>query len=151
MDSTRHSYIAIIDDDESVCRSMSRLLRAARLHPVSYPCAEAFLTDTKRPTFDCLVLDIQLPGMSGLDLRGRLSAVKDATPVVFITAHDDPEMRSQAEAAGCAGYFRKTDSGAEVLAAIRRAIGVDDPERSTSGDRPMADLRMSKEPPRKSG
>ncbi|RPH53747.1 MAG: response regulator [Lysobacterales bacterium] len=151
MDSTRRSYIAIIDDDESVCRSMSRLLRAAHLHPVSYPSAEALLTDTKRPKFDCLVLDIQLPGMSGLDLRRRLSAFKDATPVVFITAHDDPEMRSQAEASGCAGYFRKTDSGAEVLAAIRRTIGVDDPERSKSGERPVADLRMSKAPPRKPG
>jgi FixJ family two-component response regulator len=136
MDSTRHSYIAVIDDDESVCRSMSRLLRAAHLHPVTYTSAEAFLTDTNRPTFDCLVLDIQLQGMSGLDLRRSLSAVKDATPVVFITAHDDPEMRAQAEASECAGYFRKTDSGAEVLAAIRRAVGVEGPETSKALERP---------------
>jgi FixJ family two-component response regulator len=131
MDSTRHSYIAVIDDDESVCRSMSRLLRAAHLVPITYPSAEAFLTDTKRPGFDCLVLDIQLQGMSGLDLRRRLSAVKDATPVIFITAHEDPEMQAQAEASGCGGYFRKTDSGADVLAAIRRTIGVDDPDGNT--------------------
>jgi FixJ family two-component response regulator len=128
MDSTRHSYIAVIDDDESVCRSMSRLLRAADLYPITYPSAEAFLIDTKRPKFDCLVLDIQLQGMSGLDLRRRLSAVKDATPVVFITAHDDPEMRAQAEASDCAGFFRKTDCGADVLAAIRRTIGVEGPK-----------------------
>jgi FixJ family two-component response regulator len=85
----------------------------------------------KRPGFDCLVLDIQLQGMSGLDLRRRLSAVKDATPVIFITAHEDPEMQAQAEASGCGGYFRKTDSGADVLAAIRRTIGVDDPDGNT--------------------
>jgi len=129
MSSTRYEYIAVIDDDESVCRSMSRLLRAAHLHPIAYSSAEDFLADTKRPKFDCLLLDIQLKGMSGLDLRQRLAAVKDATPVVFITAHDDPEMRAQAEASDCAGYFRKTDAGAEVLAAIRRTIRVEDSER----------------------
>ncbi len=126
MNNPRNIYIAVIDDDESLCRSMSRLLRASNLQAITYPSAEAFLADTKRPKFDCLVLDIQLKGMSGLDLSRRLSAVRDATPVVFITAHDDPEVRAQAEASGCAGYFRKTDSGADVLAAIHRAIGLED-------------------------
>ncbi len=114
-------YVAVIDDDESVCRSFSRLLRAAHFQPISYSSAEAFLADTKHPKFDCLVLDIQLEGMSGLELSKRLAAVKDDTPVVFITAHDDPEVHAQAKASGCAGFFRKTDSGADVLAAIRRA------------------------------
>jgi FixJ family two-component response regulator len=123
---TRTIYIAVIDDDESLCRSMSRLLRAVHFQPVTYPSGEAFLEDTKRPKFDCLLLDIQLKGMSGLDLRRRLSAVKYDTPVIFITAHDDPQVRAQAEASGCAGYFRKTDSGADVLAAIRRVIGPED-------------------------
>jgi FixJ family two-component response regulator len=131
MDKTRNIYIAVIDDDESLCLSMSRLLRAARLQPITYSSAEAFLADTKRPKFDCLMLDIQLTGMSGLDLRRRLSAVMDATPVIFITAHDDPEIRAQAEASGCAGYFRKMDSGVDVLAAIRRTISVENSERET--------------------
>jgi len=126
MDSTQNIYIAVIDDDERLCLSMSRLLRAAHLQPITYPSAEAFLADTKRPKFDCLMLDIQLKGMSGLDLHRRLSAVMDATPVIFITAHDDPEVRAQAEASGCAGYFRKMDSGTDVLAAIRRTISVKD-------------------------
>ena len=129
MSSLRNIYIAVIDNGESICCSMGRLLRAAHLQPVIYPSAEAFLTDTNRPTFACLVLDIQLTGMSGLDLSQRLSAVNDATPVVFITAHDDPELRAQAEASHCAGYFRKTNSGTDILAAIRRAIGLEGPER----------------------
>lgn len=133
MGSTRNIYIAVIDDDESLCRSMSRLLRAAHLQPITYPSAEAFLADTKRPKFDCLLLDIQLKGMSGLDLSRRLSAVKYATPVIFITAHDDPQVRAQAEASDCAGFFRKTASGAEVLAAIRRTISVEDSERENGG------------------
>lgn len=142
MSSPRNIYIAVIDDDESLCRSMSRLLRAAHLQPIAYPSAEAFLADTKRPKFDCLVLDIQLTGMSGLDLSKRLSAVKDATPVVFITAHDDPELRAQAEASDCAGYFRKTDSGADVLAAIRRAISLEDSDAARKPGR-ATDLEES--------
>jgi FixJ family two-component response regulator len=133
MDSSQNIYVAVVDDDESVCRSLSRLLRAAHFQPIAYASAEAFLADRKHPKFDCLVLDIQLGGMSGLELRQRLSAVKDCTPVVFITAHDDPEVRAQVEASGCAGFFRKTDSGVDVLAAIRRATG---PEHSDSGRAP---------------
>ena len=78
MSSSHNIYVAVVDDDESVCRSLSRLLRAAHFQPITYPSAEAFLADTKHPKFDCLLLDIQLRGMSGLDLSRRLSAVKDA-------------------------------------------------------------------------
>jgi FixJ family two-component response regulator len=101
-------------------------MRTSGFQPVTYTSAEALLQDTKRPRFDCLVLDIQLEGMSGLELRRRLAAVNDSTPVIFITAHDEPEVRAQALATGCAGYFRKTDSGADVVAAIRRAAGLED-------------------------
>jgi FixJ family two-component response regulator len=131
--SNQNIYVAVVDDDESICQSMSRLLRAAHFQPITYPSAEAFLADRKHPEFDCLVLDIQLKGMSGLDLSRRLAAVKDVTPVIFITAHDDPGARTQAEASGCAGYFRKTDSGTDVLAAIHRAIS---PEDSDSARKP---------------
>ncbi len=126
MSNSQKVYVAVVDDDESLCRSFSRLLRAARFQPITYPSAEAFLADAKHPRFDCLVLDIQLEGMSGLELSQRLATVKDGIPIIFITAHDDPKVRAQAEAIGCAGYFRKTDSGADVLAAIRRAIGLGD-------------------------
>ena len=125
MGSTQNIYVAVVDDDESICRSFSRLLRAANFQPVTYASAEAFLADAKHPKFDCLVLDIQLEGMSGLELRKRLSVVKDSTPVVFITAHDDQDARAMAQEFGCAGFFKKTDSGADVLAAIRRATGLD--------------------------
>lgn len=125
MSTIENIYVAIVDDDESVCRSFSRLLRAAHFQPVSYPSAEAFLADTKHPKFDCLVLDIQLAGMSGLELRKRLAAVKDTTPVVFITAYDNPEVTAEAEGYGCAGFFSKTASSIEVLAAIRRATGLE--------------------------
>jgi FixJ family two-component response regulator len=113
-------YVAIVDDDERLCRSLGRLLRAAGFQPIAYASAEAFLADNKHPQFDCLVLDIQLGGMSGIELAQRLVAEGGHAPIVFITAHDDPVARVEAEAAGCVAYFRKTDSGAEVLEAIRR-------------------------------
>jgi FixJ family two-component response regulator len=122
INSSQNIYVAVVDDDESVCHSMSRLLRAARFQPVTYLSAEAFLADKNHPRFDCLLLDIQLKGMSGVELHRRLAAVKDTTPVIFITAYDDPQAHRQAEASGCAGFFRKTDSGTDVLAAIRHAI-----------------------------
>ena len=115
-------YVAVVDDDESVCRSFSRLLRTAGFQSVTYASAEAFLQDAKRPQFDCLVLDVQLQGMSGLELSRRLAAVPDATPVLFITAHDNPEARAEALAGGCAGYFRKTDPGERVLETLRQVI-----------------------------
>ena len=130
-------YVAVVDDDESLCRSFSRLLRVAGFQPVTYPSAEAFLQDSKRPRFDCLVLDIQLPGMSGLELSQRLAAVADATPVIFITAHDEPEIRSQALAGGCAGFFHKNDPGERVLEAIRRAVRHSG--QPSDGNRPSKD------------
>jgi FixJ family two-component response regulator len=118
--STPPIYVAVVDDDQSLCRSFGRLLRAAGMQPVTYASAEAFLADTKQPRFDCLVFDVQLGGMSGIELGQRLAAEGNHPPIVFITAYDDPETRADAVSAGCAAYFRKTDSGAEVLEAIRR-------------------------------
>jgi len=123
MNSTTPFYVAIVDDDETLCRSLGRLLRASGMQPVTYDSAEAFLADSKRPRFDCLVVDIRLGGVSGIELGRRLVAEGGHAPFIFITAYEDAEARAEAEAAGCAAYFRKTDSGADVLAAIRRVAG----------------------------
>ena len=121
MSSPSSTYVAVVDDDESVCRSFARLLRASGIQAVTYSSAEAFLADSKRPQFDCMVFDVQLGGMSGIELAQVLAATElRRAPVIYITAHDDPETRASAEAAGCAAYFRKNDSGAEVLETIRR-------------------------------
>jgi FixJ family two-component response regulator len=120
MSSTTPIYVAVVDDDESLCRSLGRLLRAAEIQPVTYSSAEAFLADKKHPQFDCLVLDIQLGGISGIELQRRLVAAGERTPVIFITAQEDSDLRAQAEAVGCAAFFHKSDSGAEVLETIRR-------------------------------
>ncbi len=115
-----NTYIAVVDDESSLCTSLSRVLRLANFSPISYPSAEAFLADEKQPKFDCLLLDIRLEGMSGIDLLRLLAEQKRQLPVIFITAFDDPALRREAFALGCAGFFRKSTPGAEIIEAIRR-------------------------------
>ncbi len=98
-------YVAVVDDDESQCRSFGRLLRASGMQPVTYASVQDFLADTKHPRFDCLVLDIQFEGISGIELQRRLAAVGSRTPVVFLTAQDEPEVQQEALAAGGAAFF----------------------------------------------
>ncbi|MCW1924469.1 response regulator [Luteolibacter arcticus] len=116
-------YVAVVDDDENLCRSFARLLRATGIQPITYLSAEDFLGDTKHPQFDCLILDVQLGGMSGIELQRQLVESGETTPVIFITAYDCPLTRAEAEAAGCRAYFQKSDSGEKVLEAIRGLIG----------------------------
>jgi FixJ family two-component response regulator len=112
--------VAIIDDDESLCRSLRRLLRQSGFHPLIYLSAEEFLDSSERSRFDCLLLDIQLGGMSGIDLRRQLLSEGDMTPVIYITAHDEPAARIEALNTGCAGFFLKTDAGTAIIGALRR-------------------------------
>ena len=130
MSAPGQTYVAVVDDDESACRALSRLLRAEGLQAVSYLSAEAFLADAKRPRFDCLVLDIQLGGISGIELHRQLQASGSSTPVIYVTAHDEPETRERALSSGRAAYFRKTAPGRDVLQAIRRAAQLKAAERT---------------------
>ncbi len=116
-------YVGVVDDDESMRRSWGRLLRLEGFQVVTYPSAEAFLDDRKQPHFDCLLLDIRLGGMPGIELQQRLAASGCKTPVVFITAYDVPEVREEALAAGCAGYFRKSDPSEGLLTVIHEVTG----------------------------
>ena len=115
-------YVAIVDDDESVCRSLTRLLRTAGFSPITYRSAEEFLDDRTRVAYSCLIVDIQLEGMSGLELARRLTACRIPTPIIYITANDDPETGIQALKSGAFEYFHKSASGTDVLAAIQQAI-----------------------------
>jgi FixJ family two-component response regulator len=125
MSSTETIKIAIIDDDASLCQAMDRLLRAAGFKPITYPSAEAFLEDQERQAPHCILLDIQLGGMSGFELQSLLVASGSAVPVIFITAHDDPETREQVRQTRCSAYLRKNDPGEVVLKAIRKAVNLD--------------------------
>ena len=113
--------VAIIDDDASANRALGRLLRGAGFDPRGFESAESFLADPMRPAFGCLLVDIQLTGISGLELQRQLQAEGSRLPVIFITAHDDPSAREEAVRRGCVAFFRKTDPGALIIDALRRA------------------------------
>jgi FixJ family two-component response regulator len=113
--------VAIIDADASACVAMSRLLRGVGFSTSTYTSAETFLADDRHAAFAALLLDIQLPGMSGLELQRRLVLEGDRTPVIFVTAQDDPLARDLAIQNGCAEFFRKVDPGAVIVEALRRA------------------------------
>ena len=116
------TYIAIVEDDESLCRSLARLLQASGHHSVTYLSAEAFLDDAKRPVFDCLVVDIQLSGMSGIELGQQLLEHGVTIPVIFLTAHEEWETLKQSIKTPYAAFLRKTDPGEVLIAAIDKAI-----------------------------
>jgi len=105
-------------------KALERLLRAAGFRAVLFPSAEALLATDAADLAACLVLDIQLPGLSGFELRRRLAAAGLARPVIFITAHDEPSTRHEAEGSGCIAYLRKPVEGTVLLAAIRRALAI---------------------------
>jgi FixJ family two-component response regulator len=113
-------YVAVVDDDESLCRSLGRLLRAEGMHAITYPSAEEFLADSKRPQFGCLVLDIRLDGMSGLELAHKLVESGHHAPFIFVTAHNSDAMRAEAEAVGGSAFFSKTDAGTDIIYSIRK-------------------------------
>jgi FixJ family two-component response regulator len=114
--------VAVVDDDESFACALERLFRASGLLVHTYPSAEAFLAQTALPQPDCLVLDVQLGGMSGLDLQRRLGELGARAPIIFVTAHDAPGVRAEAEQAGCAAYFLKPVPAKSMLEAIDRAV-----------------------------
>jgi len=113
--------VAIVEDDDILCRSLARLVRAAGFRPLTFPSAEAFLAAPERASFGCLLLDVQLGGISGIMLHRRLLAQGDRTPVVYLTGLDDPMVLTEATNAGCAAFLQKTDSSAAIIEALRRA------------------------------
>lgn len=114
--------VAIVDDDESFARALERLFRASGYGVQTYPSAEAFLAATTLPQPDCLVLDIHLGGMSGLDLCRHLTALGKATPVIFVTAHDESKIRKEAQQAGCSAYFLKPVVAKLLVEAVAGAV-----------------------------
>lgn len=114
--------IAVIDDDESVRVALRRLIRSAGLDASVFTSAEDYLASAVQRRADCLILDVCMPGMSGLELQRRLSATGRYPPVVFITAHEDEPARRAALEAGAVGFLSKPFDDALLLDALARAL-----------------------------
>lgn len=115
-------YIAVIDDEVSICRALGRLLRASGYHAITYTSAEEFLNDQNRPTFECLIVDVQLANLSGVDLQQHLASHGESLPIIFMTANDDAALRERAQSLGCVAYLHKTSAGTELLQTIRALL-----------------------------
>ncbi|NEH63634.1 response regulator transcription factor [Rhizobium ruizarguesonis] len=115
--------VAVVDDDASLRRSLGRLLNAYGFPAMEFASAEAFLARDPKTAIDCLVLDIDLGGMSGIDLQRRLKAEGTTLPVIFITALETVSVKAEAEKVGCVAYLQKQFSGAALIAAINKALG----------------------------
>ena len=120
----QYQSIVVVEDDAGMKKAIERLLRAAGFQPVSFASAEELLQTEAAESAVCLVLDIHLPGLSGLELRRILVASGRAKPIIFITGQDEPSLRDEAQRLGCA-YFRKPFEGKALLEAIRAVMTVD--------------------------
>jgi FixJ family two-component response regulator len=114
--------IAIVDDDESVREAMMSLMRALGFLAETFPCAEDFLKSDGLQRASCLIADVRMPGMSGLELYCRLVALGKPIPTVLITAHSDDEVRARALKAGIICYLTKPFREDELLGCIRSAL-----------------------------
>ena len=122
--SDEHQSVVVVEDDAGMKKAIERLLRAAGFQSVSFASAEELLQTEAAASAACLVLDIHLPGLSGLELGRLLIGSNRAKPIIFITGQDEPSLRDEAQRLGCA-YFRKPFEGSALLAAIRAAVTVD--------------------------
>ena len=117
------SRIAVVDDDESVREALSGLLRSAGFGAATYASAEEFLRSGGLEETECLILDVRMPGIGGVELRRYLELAGHETPVIFITAHGDDSTRAQALGANVVDFLTKPFSDEALLEAIGRALG----------------------------
>jgi len=118
----RIPLISIIDDDEAIRRSLDDLIRSAGLRALGFSSAEAFLQSNQMSEIDCLILDLCLPGMSGLELQRQLAEDNFDLPIIFMTAHESGDRRRQAIEAGAVTFLNKPFDEADLLNAIDIAL-----------------------------
>ena len=114
--------VAIVDDEEAIRKALRRLLRASGLDAESYANGQEFLDAAAERRPDCVVLDLHMPGMSGLQVLRKLKALGQRLSIVVITAHDEPETREQCIDAGACAYLRKPLEDRLLLNAISAAM-----------------------------
>jgi len=114
--------ISIIDDDESIRTATKRLLNSVGYAVESYASAELFLASGALSRTECLILDIRMPGMNGLELQRQLNAAGSCVPIVFVSAHDDKINRRKAIQGGAIEFFRKPFHANALVACIQRAL-----------------------------
>jgi CheY-like chemotaxis protein len=116
------SIISIVDDDESIRDSTKRLLRSAGYKVSTYASAETFLGSGDLRATNCIVLDVRMPGMDGLELQRKLNETKAGVPIVFLTAHDDSRSRRMAMDGGAVDFLCKPFEANSLVSAVETAL-----------------------------
>jgi len=114
--------VAIVDDDDLMRSALQGLLKAVGLPAQAFASAEEFLKSGQQREAGCLITDIRMPGMSGLELQAKLNAEACRIPIIFITAHGDEKMRMQALRAGAVEFMAKPFDDVALLESVRAAL-----------------------------
>jgi FixJ family two-component response regulator len=137
-----HTIVYVVDDDESVRRALGRLVRSVGLTVETFPSAKAFLEHKPSDGPACLVLDIRLPGPSGLDLQDALSRAGMELPIVFITGHGDVPTTVRAMKGGAVDFLQKPFNDQELLDCIQRAVARSREQRAERAERDELQRRL---------
>jgi len=119
---TNAGVIAIVDDDEPLREALGSVMKAAGFSPRTFASAEEFLACDDCDETACLILDVRLPGMSGIELQKQLSKTNSRLPIVFVTAHGDASLRDSLMRAGAVAFLYKPVRSDALLKEIRRAL-----------------------------
>lgn len=131
--------IAIVDDEVSICRALLRLLRVANYRAESFNSPILFLESLAEHVPDCVVLDLQMPSMTGVELQEHLLRLAEPPPVIIITAHDEPKTRERCLALGAVRYLRKPIEGDILMGSIEEAVRAKRREPAGAGGGQVAD------------
>jgi FixJ family two-component response regulator len=121
--------IAVVDDDEAIREAVHSLIRSVGLRAALFASAEDFLHSGQLQTTACLIVDVRMPRMSGVELQRQLATANSPIPIIFITAHSDEEARARALRAGAVAFLDKPFSDEVLLRAIQSAL-----QPSSGGD-----------------
>lgn len=119
---SRTRLVAIVDDDDSMRSALLGMLQVVGLPARAFSSAEEFLESGQQHDIACLIADIRMPGMSGLELQAKLNADRCRVPIIFLTAHGDEEMRMQALRSGAVEFMAKPFDDEELLESVRAAL-----------------------------
>jgi FixJ family two-component response regulator len=122
MPKTLAGYVAIVDDDVAVRKGLARLLGASAIPVRSFASGREFLQSLSGEVPGCLIVDLQMPEMTGLELQGELARIGTRIPTIVITAHNERGLRDRCLAAGAAAYLIKPLDGTQLLASIDTAV-----------------------------
>ena len=118
--------ISVVDDDESIRRTTTFLIESFGFRAAAFESAEGFLKSGQLHDTSCLIVDVQMPGMTGLELQSELAAAGYDIPIVFMTAYENKVSRQQAMQAGAVAFLAKPFGDEQLLQTVRLALGNDD-------------------------